>query len=1156
MTGKEKRVLGVEIPFANRTTDAHGEFLEIDGSEYYVIRNYDTIPPFFMNIVSSSNHWMFLSSSGGITAGRIDADHALFPYYTEDKISESFDWTGHKTIFHVTVSDTTYLWEPFSQFYQGIYHLERNLYKSIYGEKILFEEINRDLDLCFRYQWSTSDKYGFVLRCSLESKNTQVVKISLLSGIQNILPWGATSHIQQNLSNLLDAYKRNELDRKAGIGVYSLSAALTDLAEPSESLKASITWQTGLNADTYLLSSSQINNFRSSGIVSEEKEILGERGAYFVHTIFHQKPDEQNNWYFVADVSRDAGQILSLKEEILNSEPHMSGKLERDILKGSENLLRIVAGSDGLQISHEKISSVHHFANVLYNDMRGGTFLNGYTIRKTEFLDYLKAQSKGIEKKYSDYLETLEETFTIQRLIEKADAYNDADLIRHCRQYLPLSFSRRHGDPSRPWNKFSISIKDDQGNVKLDYQGNWRDIFQNWEALAISFPDYIENMIFRFLNATTADGYNPYRIHMKGIDWEVPDPTDPWSNIGYWSDHQIIYLEKFLEMSREYHPNRLKELLDRKLFVHSNVPYRIKEFKDILADPYNTILFDAQENKRIHKIVTRTGYDSQLVRDSHDCILHVSFTEKILILLMAKVSNFIPEGGIWMNTQRPEWNDANNALVGKGLSVVTVSYLRRFVSYLLSLYEESDLENFPITREAFLWFEDLRELLERFKGNLNSSFRDEDRFHFLNDAGMAGDRYRQQIYLHAYAGNFNSLSKDVLSGFLRTIVEYLDHCLRKNKREDGLFHSYNILSYSGNKATIRHLYEMLEGQVAILSSGFLDARESLTVLKALEKSPILRKDQNSYMLYPDRTLPGFLDKNRILPEDLKNSALIDKLVQKGDKSLLYRDLNGDFRFNGNFRNAKDVKACLDSLKKQKSYKNLAAYEEKDIVQLFIKTFRHDEFTGRSGTFFAYEGLGSIYWHMVSKLLLAVQEVVVNSQKSDNTRVPEELIGYYYKIRMGLGFQKTPSLYGAFPADPYSHTPKGKGAKQPGMTGQVKEEILTRQKELGIFVENGCLSFHPLLLRKEEFLQEPQEFSYFTLTNDKTSLLLPKGSLACTICQVPVILHIADKDKIVVEKNDGYSETFENRIIPQDISRMVFDRSGYVKRIDVYLSLEF
>ena len=32
-------------------------------------------------------------------------------------------------------------------------------------------------------------------------------------------------------------------------------------------------------------------------------------------------------------------------------------------------------------------------------------------------------------------------------------------------------------------------------------------------------------MICRFLNASTADGYNPYRITRAGIDWEVMTRT-------------------------------------------------------------------------------------------------------------------------------------------------------------------------------------------------------------------------------------------------------------------------------------------------------------------------------------------------------------------------------------------------------------------------------------------------------------------------------------------------------------------------------------------------------------------------------------------------------------------------------------------------------
>ena len=44
-----------------------------------------------------------------------------------------------------------------------------------------------------------------------------------------------------------------------------------------------------------------------------------------------------------------------------------------------------------------------------------------------------------------------------------------------------------------------------------------------------------------------------------------------------------------------------------------------------------------------------------------------------------------------------------------------------------------------------------------------------------------------------------------------------------------------------------------------------------------------------------------------------------------------------------------------------------------------------------------------------------------------------------------------------------------------MTGQVKEEILTRLGEMGLFIEDGKVTFDPLLLRKEELLKEPQEF---------------------------------------------------------------------------------
>jgi hypothetical protein len=41
----------------------------------------------------------------------------------------------------------------------GLYQIKRNLYKNEYGNKVIFEEINIDLNLIYRYQWNSSDKF-------------------------------------------------------------------------------------------------------------------------------------------------------------------------------------------------------------------------------------------------------------------------------------------------------------------------------------------------------------------------------------------------------------------------------------------------------------------------------------------------------------------------------------------------------------------------------------------------------------------------------------------------------------------------------------------------------------------------------------------------------------------------------------------------------------------------------------------------------------------------------------------------------------------------------------------------------------------------------------------------------------------------------------
>ena len=122
----------------NLAKDIDGTLVTIDNEIYYKISNSDKMRPFFMSIVSDSNHWMFISSNGSLTAGRKNSEFALFPYYTDDKITEAAEITGSKSIFQVQKNNEVHLWEPFSDRFAGKYQTTRNLYKNEYDQSLFY----------------------------------------------------------------------------------------------------------------------------------------------------------------------------------------------------------------------------------------------------------------------------------------------------------------------------------------------------------------------------------------------------------------------------------------------------------------------------------------------------------------------------------------------------------------------------------------------------------------------------------------------------------------------------------------------------------------------------------------------------------------------------------------------------------------------------------------------------------------------------------------------------------------------------------------------------------------------------------------------------------------------------------------------------------
>ena len=251
-------------------------------------------------------------------------------------------------------------------------------------------------------------------------------------------------------------------------------------------------------------------------------------------------------------------------------------EIARGLEANTAGLNQLLAGADAPQQSADPMAAAHHQANVLFNVMRGGVFVDGTRIR-ARLAAFLRAQPATGE--------------TSSRRRRRAAAVDRSRRgIAAVRAQGGEQGERLLSSTCRSTSAAGTAIPAGRGTASRSacatpragaprYEGNWRDIFQNWEALGASVPGVpAASMIAHFVNASTADGFNPYRIARDGIDWEVTEPDDPWSDIGYWGDHQVVYLLRLLEAAQAREPGRSRRCWDRAMFSYADVPYRLAPY--------------------------------------------------------------------------------------------------------------------------------------------------------------------------------------------------------------------------------------------------------------------------------------------------------------------------------------------------------------------------------------------------------------------------------------------------------------------------------------------------------------------------------------------------------------------------------------------------
>ncbi|MCK6550169.1 hypothetical protein L6R52_30320 [Myxococcota bacterium] len=1131
----------VREPTGSLVEHRRGPAYRIDGVEH--------LAPFLVSVISSSDHWLFASSTGGLTCGRVDASRALFAYETDDRLHTRHGVAGPLTLVRAwTASGAATLWEPLDDRAVSA-DRHRRLTKGIYGTWLEYEEVDTTLGLVFRMTWSTSDRFGLVRDVELERiAGSRIVAVEVLDGLVDVMPALVPLGVQQTSSTLVDAYKRVELDPALKLGVHALEARLSDRAEPAEALRANIVWSTGAAIRDVLTSCAAPRLFREGRALSSERVLTGQRGAHLVHVprTDLEAAGPTLRWRTVADLHLSAAGVARVASMIAST---TAAELERaiddDVAAGEAALVRLVASADGLQQTRNAVATAHHFSNVTFNVARGGVFVRGHDVPARDFEAFVGTRNRRVLARHAAWLRGLSDTPWTE-LSAAVAARGDAHLVRIFLEYLPLTFSRRHGDPSRPWNRFDIHVRNEDGTERLGYQGNWRDIFQNWEALSLSFPEFLPSMVARFVDASTMDGFNPYRVTRDGIDWEIPEPENPWSNLGYWGDHQVAYLVRMLERWDAVAPGELSARLDDRVYAYADVPYRLRPHAELVQDPRAAITFDHAAHARVMARQAETGSDGAYVTGADGEVVLVSLAEKLIVPALAKLSCLVPDGGIWMNTQRPEWNDANNALAGTGVSVVTLAHLARYLHFLGRLLGPVRPDRaHSVSAEVVTWLRELRAVFDAHERILEGSALDDAaRREILDGLGEAFTRHRARVY----AGGLSApveIEQGEVHGFFSTALRWVLASLRANRRDDGLYHAYNLLALDAGSATLSRLPVMLEGQVAVLSSGYFALDAVPGFMRALFASELWREDQQSFVLYPAHARPGFLEKNVVAPERVASSALLGALVEAQERSIVERDARGVVRFAGDLESVRDVARALDHLAKSERWASLVAAGRSDVLDAWEQTFNHHAFTGRSGTMHKYEGLGCIYWHMVAKLLVAVQELVFEaSDRGAPRELVDELRSAYFRVRAGLGHEKTPALWGAFPTDPYSHSPLHLGAQQPGMTGVVKEEILTRLGELGVRISRGLLHADGVLLSPAELTIAPARLE---LPSGKVEV--PARAVALTVAEVPIVVETVDGDaKATVVWADGRVVELGGAALDRATTAELLSRRGRIARV--------
>ena len=736
--------------------------------------------------------WVFYTNRGqGINSfGVHNKGNAIMEFNPANTAYENTALKGFRTF----LKKDGKFYEPFCS-----YNEDSNRIMSVEKNRLIIEEECKELGLKVKVTYfvlPTESIGALVRKVDITNVSGETVKVEGLDGITKIIPYGVQNGMYKDMSNLFRSYSEvKNIENKAYY--ITMRGAAGDSAEVVETYGG------------YFCCT--VQNKELKDLIYDPDVVFGHDTSMFMPVVFKNEgvtgvkaktqcyANKYACGFLPIETTMTAGETLSFATYIgfagtlsqLNStaktfcEEGYAGRKEKEAVEIAKELVSDVGTSTADKVFDQYVEQCY-----LDNFLRGG---------------YPYVFESGENKS-----------------------------VVHL-------FSRKHGDPERDYNFFSIA-----GEYFSQGNGNFRDVCQNRRSDVFFKPAMGDFNVWSFFNFVQMDGYNPLEIRpctfgiipekreeavafirsqVKGDATPVEQLLDrhftpgqicaalaenglqaeneetlvvgilglctefleAGYNEGYWSDHWD-YLMDLVDNYLLIYPDKKKELL-----LGRN-DYRFYDSVGLVRPRRETYVIN-NGNVRQYGAVNhswekenREGYwkgATNWLKDTKGNDITTTLLGKMLTLAVNKFLLLDQDGmGIEMEGGRPGWNDAMNGLPGLfGSGMPETMELVKLLSFLCDSFENKDVTGkITLPKELAVLIRKLAALLEE-KANLTS-------FEYWDKAATLREDFRAEIAFTA-SGETEELDSAWLETVLKTCLAVVNEGVEKAwKLGNGIMPTY------------------------------------------------------------------------------------------------------------------------------------------------------------------------------------------------------------------------------------------------------------------------------------------------------------------------------------------------------------------------------